>query len=81
MRFLCFNLFRPFYVKLAFFTVFVFDTIQTDLGLAGVFVFLQMTLPLSKLAHPWSLALLRNKKDFETGLLISQSLSFKAYKM
>jgi len=25
------------------------------------------------------MAYLRNKKDFETGLLLSQSLSFKAY--
>jgi len=44
---------RSFYVKLAFFSVFVF-ALQIDFAARDcIFVFLQMTLPLNKLAHPW----------------------------
>ena len=36
--------------------------------------------PLFWIWGPWSMAYLRNKKDFDNGLLLSQSLSCKAYK-
>jgi len=48
MRLFYFNYCRSFYVKLTFFTVFVLHY-QLILLLAGVFVFLQVTLPLNKL--------------------------------
>jgi len=49
---LCFNYCRSFYVKLAFFTVFVL-TLQTDFAARCCFWFSPIAFLLNKFAHPW----------------------------
>jgi len=42
------------------------------LWLAGVFAFLQITLPLNKFAHPWLILCVKNMSEKEALLLIKR---------